>query len=240
MLFDSLPSLFFKKHNDSTHKQVTEIHNPQIESFTAKELVEFIENSAEQARKFPLYREYLTNNQKYMKPYMDKGELIHGYYEMNSMFVSEMLERGYFEEPVRLPFAGQRMPLMTTRGVACNVGEIIKYQTQNMSSKNELTSLKTYSMTNQLVYHSFVVRLQESQNFDMFRARKHVGIWGEQLAQGANRHNHSTQYYKDAFDKYEEHHESFLLFDTYIVNEQKIHSRSIPLQRHLAFQRHRT
>lgn len=224
MLLDSLPSLFFKKYNVSIQKQVPEINNPHIESFNAKELVEFIENTAKQAQKLPLYREFLNNNQKYAKPYMDEGEPIPGYYEMNSMFVSEMLERGYFEEPVQLPSSDQPIPLITTRGVACNVGEIIKYQTQKMSSKNELTSLKTYSMKNQLAYHSFVVRVQESQNFDMFRAREHVGVWGEKFVKGANLHNHSAQYYKDAFDKYEEHHESFLLFDTYIVNEQKIKS----------------
>lgn len=219
MPLNSLPPLFFEKYNDSIHQHLPEMNGLGINSFKAEELVEFIDSNAKKAQKIPMYRDFLNDSDNYMKPYMDKGEIVRGFYEMDNRFVSEMIEKGYFYPPRQSLLTAL---LTTTRGVACNVDEIQNHVIEKLPRKDDFNSLDSQMIKNQLAHRTFIVRIQESKNFDIFRALKHVGLWGENFNNSASITNHSTQHYKDEFIKYEKEHESFLIFDIFLIDYSMI------------------
>lgn len=174
MLLETVPSIFFEKYNESIRKHLPELNGLETNSFNAEELIEFIESNAKQAPKTPMYRKFLDNSDNYMKPYMDKGEPVRGFYEMDSMFVSDMLKKGYFYTP-------RKLLLTVPLGVACNLDEIQKHQTTNMSSELYANSLDAQILKRQLKRKPFIIRVQKCNDFEIFRALRHVGLWGENI-----------------------------------------------------------
>lgn len=175
MLLETIPPIFFEKYHDSIRQHLPESQTGHgTDSFNAGELVEFIKTSVKQAEKILMYREFLVNSDNYMKPYMDKGEPVRGFYEMDSMFVSDMLKKGYFYTP-------RKLLLTVPLGVACNLDEIQKHQTTNMSSELYANSLDAQILKRQLKRKPFIIRVQKCNDFEIFRALRHVGLWGENI-----------------------------------------------------------
>lgn len=139
-----------------------------LENLKAKKFVSSFDIIAEHGQEMKIFQEFEMGNFFVCNPLKKRksGKIVPNFYEMDSFVVQALLDHGNFE----LPF---RNTNSLARGCANSIREIRDY-IGTIGTKN-------YSMYRPFVPGNYIVRVQESTDWELFNNLVHVGSWGKEV-----------------------------------------------------------
>lgn len=164
-IYSRFSSLVFNNVDQVRSKIFNQVDS--LDNLKAKDFVSTFNIIAEHEHEMKLFHEARNGNFVVCKPVKKRsGKLIPNFYEMDSFVVQKLLDCGSFE----LPFRNSNS---ISRGCANSIREVRDYI--------DTIKTKNYSMYRPFVPGNYIVRVQESKDWELFNNLVHVGGWGKGL-----------------------------------------------------------